>query len=204
MYHLNCTSPYLPMTLQCCLVNNYPSFKTLLNVTSNELQIVFDWFIANKLRLNVKKTHFMLLSTGLCGDYTTMTIANCVLKKVHSTKFLGVVLFDKLYWREHIELLHIKLSKSIGMLKSASLYMPHDVLLLFFYAFFNDQLHFGLLIWGNTYLSYLTPIKTLYKRCIRLLSYEHPYAHTPPLALQLEFLFLMIFLLISQLFLCSK
>ena len=28
----------------------------------------------------------------------------------------------------------------------------------------------------------------MYKRCIRLLSYEHPYSRTPPLALQLELL----------------
>ena len=61
-----------------------------------------------------------------------MTVANCVIKKVHSAKFLCVIIDDKLYWREHIELLHIKLFKSMGMLKAASLYLPHDVLLLIF------------------------------------------------------------------------
>ena len=71
------------------------------------------------------------------------------------------------------------------MLKTASLYMPLDVLLQIFYAFFNSQLRYGLLVWGKTYVSYLTPIKILYKRCIRLLSYEHSYGHVPPLALQL-------------------
>ena len=92
----------------------------------------------------------------------------------------------------------------MGMLKAASLYMPHDVLLLIFYAFFYSQLHYGLLIWVNTYVSYLTPIKILYKRCSRLLSYENLYAHTPPLTLQLGLLILMICLLISQLSLCSE
>ena len=115
---------------------------------------------------NVKKTHLILFSTGLYCDDITMTVANCVIK-THSTEFLGVVIDDKLCWREHIELLHIKLFKSMGMLKVASLYMPHDVLLLIFYAFFNSQLRYGLLVWGNTYVSYLTPIKILYKRCIR-------------------------------------
>ena len=88
----------------------------------------------------------MLFSTGLCCDDITMTVANCVIKKVHSAKFLGVIINDKLCWREHIELLHIKLSKSMGILKAASLYMPHDVLLLIFHAFCNSQLHFGLLV----------------------------------------------------------
>ena len=39
-----------------------------------------------------------------------MTVANCVITKVHSTKFLGVVIDDKLCWWERIELLHIKLN----------------------------------------------------------------------------------------------
>ena len=68
-----------------------------------------------------------------------MTVANCVIKKVHSIKFLGVVIDDKLCWREHNELLHIKLFKSMDMLTAASLCMPHYVLLLIFYAFFNSQ-----------------------------------------------------------------
>ena len=97
-----------------------------------------------------------------------------------------MVIGDKLCWREHIELLHIKLSKLMDILKVASLYLPHDVLLLIFYLFFNSQLHYGLLVSVNTYVSYLTPIQILYKRCIILLSCEHPYAHTPPLTLQLR------------------
>ena len=134
--------------------------------------------------LNVKKTPFMLFSTDLCCDGITVTVANCVTKKVYLTKFLGVVIDDKLCWREHIELLLTKLFKSMGMLKAASLCMPQDVLLLIFYVFFNSQLHYGLLVWGNTYVSYVTPIKILYERCIRLLSYEHTYSYIPPLALQ--------------------
>ena len=34
--------------------------KTSFNVASNKLKIVFDCFFANKLYLNVKKTHFLL------------------------------------------------------------------------------------------------------------------------------------------------
>ena len=63
--------------------------------------------------------------------------------------------------------------------------MPKIVLLSIFYAFFHSQLHYGFLIWVNTYLSYLVPIKVLYKGCIRLLSCAHPFACTPPLASQL-------------------
>ena len=81
-----------------------------------------------------------------------MTVANCVIKKVNSTKFLNVVINDKLCWLEHIELLHIKLSKSMGMLKATSLYVPHDVLLIIFYAFFNS--HLRMVYWSGEILMY--------------------------------------------------
>ena len=38
----------------------------------------------------------MLFSTGLYCNDITMTVANCVIKKIHLTKFLGVVIDDKL------------------------------------------------------------------------------------------------------------
>ena len=54
--------------------------------------------------------------------------------------------------------------------------------------FFNSQLLYGLLIWGNTYSSYLAQINVLYKRCLRKLSCAPLLAHTPPLAFQLGLL----------------
>lgn len=165
-----------------------PSLKTSSDVACRELRIIFEWFVANKLCLNVSKTHFMLFSTGPCCSDSSLTIANCVINKVQSTKFLGLFIDDKLCWFDHIEYLRTKLSKSLGLLKAASSCMPQSVLLSIFYAFFNSHIHYGLLIWGNSYSTYLAPINVLYKRCLRLLSHAHPLAHTPPLALQLGLL----------------
>ena len=160
------------------------SLKTSLTVASNELRIVFEWFVSNKLCLNVNKTHFLLFATGLCCSDTSLVCYNCEVKKVQSTKFLGLFIDDNLCWFDYTAFLNTKLSKSFGLLKAVNLYMPKIVLLSIFYAFFHSQLHYGFLIWGNTYLSYLEPIKVLYKRCIRLLSCAHLFAHTPLLASQ--------------------
>ena len=101
----------------------------------------------------------MLFATGLCCSDTSLVCYNCAVKKVQSTKFLGLFIDDNLCWYDHTAILHTKLSKSFGLLIAASLYMPKIVLLSIFYAFFHSQLHYSFLIWGNTYLSYLEPIK---------------------------------------------
>ena len=106
----------------------------------------------------------MLFAIGLCCSDTSLFCYNCVVKKVQSTKFLGLLIDDNLCWYDHTAFLHTKLSKNTVLLNAASLYMPKIVLLSIFYAFFYSQLHYGFLIWGKTYLSYLEPIKVFYKQ----------------------------------------
>ena len=72
------------------------SLKTSLTVVSNELHIVFERFVSNKLSLNVNKTHFMLFATGLCCSDIYLLCHNCVVRKVLSTKFLGLFIEDNL------------------------------------------------------------------------------------------------------------
>jgi hypothetical protein len=164
------------------------SLKSTLDIASIELKVVFEWFAANKLCLNINKTKFMLFATGLHCTDMMLSVFGSNIVRVHSTKFLGLIIDDQLCWQEYIRSLHVKLSKSFGMLKAASLCMPRDILLLMFHAFFNSHLLYCHLIWGNAYTSYLNPIKVLYKRCIRLFTHSHPSAHTPPLAHQLGLL----------------
>ena len=52
------------------------SLKTSLTVASIELLIVFEWFVSNKLCLNVNKTHFMLFATGLCCSDISLVYYN--------------------------------------------------------------------------------------------------------------------------------
>ena len=139
-------SPKLHFTLfadNTTVLFSCTSLQTSLTVASNELRIVFEWFVSNKLCLNVDKTHFMLFATGLCCFDTSLVYHNCVVKKVQSAKFLGLFINNNLRWYDHTAFLHTKLSKSFGLLKAASLYLPKIVLLSIFYAFFRSQLHYG-------------------------------------------------------------
>ena len=61
------------------------------------------WMQANKLNLNVEKTNFMIFGTrrfnlnGLQLYYKDKAISH-----VSCTKFLGVILDDKLSWNSHV------------------------------------------------------------------------------------------------------
>ena len=85
------------------------------------------WLQANKLILNVEKTNFMIFGTrrfnlnGLQLYYKDKAISH-----VSCTKFLGVILDDKLSWNSHVNNLCNIISRNIGILRNLN-YLPQSV-----------------------------------------------------------------------------
>ena len=61
------------------------------------LKIIIDWFRANSLTLNIQKTKYLLFSPkkGKIKNLQ-LNIGKCCIKPDTETKFLGVILDDKL------------------------------------------------------------------------------------------------------------
>ena len=93
------------------------SLKYSLAAAKNELSIVAQWFIANRLLINIDKTHFMFFASKNCVCNNTLSFNDCMIQRVHNTKFLGIHIDAKLSWSVHISELRTKFSKSLGMLR---------------------------------------------------------------------------------------
>ena len=99
------------------------NLKTLENTVNTELIKLCDWLTANKLTLNIKKSNFVLFRTcqkrittpvnirlfdNDAGQYVDLDNKECV-------KYLGVLIDSHLSWRNHIDYISTKLSKTIGL-----------------------------------------------------------------------------------------
>ena len=78
--------------------------ETLFSAVNMELEKISEWFKANKLSLNVKKTNYTLFHKSSSKDYLNLKLpelktVNSVLKRQISVKFLGVML-DENYFME--------------------------------------------------------------------------------------------------------
>ena len=72
---------------------------------NHELKDIIRWLYANKLSLNIKKTKFMLFNIGnnkIPSSNITIKILNEKIEQIEYTKFVGVILDEKLTWRNHI------------------------------------------------------------------------------------------------------
>ena len=90
----------------------------LSKIINSELDKLNIWFATNKLSLNVSKTNLCCLAIAKKKNIE-ISIKNAKINLVYTTKFLGVLIDNKLNWKDHIDLIKTKLSKNIGFMYKA-------------------------------------------------------------------------------------
>ena len=108
-------------------VNDLYKFLSSINVDdlssdmNCELDKISFRFKANKLSLNLTKTKYSLFHPAskkrfLREPLTFLKMDNIVIERENATKFLGVIIDKNFSWKQHINNVTTKLSKSIGIL----------------------------------------------------------------------------------------
>ena len=111
----------------------------LFSTVNRELQNINEWFISNKLSLNVKKTKFSIFHKASRRDdlpllLPKLFINNQVIKRQSSIKFLGILLDENLSWKEHLKLTENKVAKNIGLIYKVKPYLNKDSLLALYFS----------------------------------------------------------------------
>ena len=101
--------------------------------------------------------------------YTTLSINGKEIKEVEETKFLGVIIDNKLTWNAHITALVKKLKCCTGQLNRLRESVPKQLLKDLYHTLFESHLSYGISVWGNIPSTKLTPVATSQKHCIRVL-----------------------------------
>ena len=87
-----------------------------------------------------------------------------IIERVNSTKFLGLIIDDKLKWHEHIQHVKHKIARSVVMLFKIRHYLNKQTLLNMYYIFVFPYLICGVEIWGSASLNHINPLKKKYKK----------------------------------------
>ena len=79
-------------------------FHDLQDTIKRELAKRYVLFSVNRLSLNLGKTNYMSFrSRPPDNELASLTINNVVLHRVPATKFLGIIIDDKLSWKPYIQ-----------------------------------------------------------------------------------------------------
>ena len=139
-----------------------------INVLNAELVKVAIWFHANQLSLNIKKTKYMIFSNKQSMSNHSVNIRGVELECVPSIKFLGVMVDNKLSWKEHIMYIRNKLSKSIAILYKVNRVLSTNCKLQLYKSFIQPHLIYCNIVWCSIHKTTLKPLTVLQKRALKL------------------------------------
>ena len=154
--------------------------STLIQTANIELNQLYDWFCANRLSLNAKKTKYIVLRSPYikCALDDLNIVINgipinliCKNLKEDISKFLGGSIDEHLTWKHHLDQMNNKLSKALFTMKQVQHFFLTNSLKTLYFAMIHPHITYGILI---------KSIK-LQKRTIRLINKVEFNAHTEPL-----------------------
>ena len=160
---------------------NGKNLASLFDCVNNDLTFLSDWFKANNLKLNIKKTNYVIFTNKNIDSPKTLKIDGTPINKVLNIKFLGVHLDSLMTWEVHTKYVEKKLASGLYVLNTLKNKLPTKILKNLYYILIHPHLTYGCILWGNTYKKYLHKIIILQKKSIRILCHTKYNAPTGPL-----------------------
>ena len=158
-------------------------FSTFFLTVNNELHKSGEYFMANRLSLNIKKAKYTFFQKNRIKDYiplklSKLKIANTALERTNATKLLGVLLDENVTWKNHICYVEKKLAKNSGLLYRAKYLLDESSLKTVYFSYIHSYLNYANIAWTSTYQ---TKLKTIYyqKHAARIVFNQEKNLHIP-------------------------
>ena len=138
---------------------------------NTELENISTWLKVNKLSLNIGNTHYMIFDKQKRRSIQLkIKIENQEIEHTCKTKFLGVIIDQKLTWKPHMALMSGKIARGIGMIIKARHCLNKNALLTLYYSFIYPYLIYCNVVWGSNYASNLQKLDSLQKKVVRIIT----------------------------------
>ena len=161
------------------LIESHKNKKFLQYAVSHDMSLLMDWFVANKLTLNLAETLAMEFWPVKDNNASMIKFMDVEIPLVQVTKFLGVYLDDELKWEYHANQVHNKIQANKQLLNISKNFLNIQMMVKIYYAHIHSHLRYGLVVWGSMMTkTSKTELEKLQKACIRLVNKKKKNAPT--------------------------
>ena len=155
--------------------------RDTISIIETEFEKILNWLATNKLIINLKKTHIMLFTNKKRPNEVKLNVNGSIITEETESKFLGVIVDNKLSWKPHIKYISNKISKSLSVLRYLRYSFPKSILKTLYLSLVLPYLMYCNIIWGSAFKTTLRPLFILQKKCLRTITKSKFLAHTLPL-----------------------
>ena len=108
---------------------SHQKFSSLVNTVNCEIDKISEWFKANKLSLNLKKSNYVIFKSRQkrIDIDLSLKINDHQITRAKEVVFLGVILDEHISWKPHISYVARKISKSVGIIIIQSEFFPIQI-----------------------------------------------------------------------------
>ena len=151
------------------IIISHTNPEELKNNTNTVLNETINWFQSNFLTLNCNKTHFLQFLTKKHNRIKMQIIScNTIITNINTTRFLELIIYSSLSWKDHIIELTSKLNKACYAIWAIKPFMSLDAEKMIYYSFVQSLTSYGIIFWGNSHLT--DSIFKVQKRIIRIIT----------------------------------
>ena len=129
----------------------------------SDLVLLHTWLTQNKLKLNVKKSSYIIFDKNkILNDTVPQILVNgIILNRAYNVKYLGLYIDSKLNWNMHIENIKKRISPLLFALRRLSYCLERDALWNIYHAYVMSRITYLIPIWSNTSVRNLNDIQVL-------------------------------------------
>ena len=168
---------------------SHQNYSEMIPVLNNELTKVHDWTLSNRLTINFDKTELLLFTNrDVPIDVASVQLNGNNLEFRNHARFLGVIVDDRMNFKEHISHVLGKISKHAGILFRIKNNLPTSARISYYNAFVLPYLSYNCIHWGGSNESHLLPLVLMQKRLVRTIADAGFRDHTTPLFYRLKIL----------------
>ena len=123
----------------------------------------------------------------------TIKIYKKAISEKDQVKYLGIMIDSTLSWRNHIDNVSTKISKTIGLLYKIRYFVDMKIIKTLYYSLVFPHLTYGIEVWGSVDDTHLNKLLVLQNKIVRLICYsdkrQADFSFSPcnPLFYKLEF-----------------
>ena len=115
-----------------------------------------------------------------------LSIDGELINEVVKTKFLGILIVNKLTWKQHVAHVSGKIARGIGMIIKARQYLNKQGLISLYYSSIYPCPTYCNHIWGSTYKTSLKRLTTLQNKAVRIIAHARWRASCDPICKHLN------------------
>ena len=156
------------------LYTSNKNIRQLKESMKHDLEVLIDWFKANKLTLNLEKTSFVLFQPqgNKSNDDITLSVDNIDISRERTVKFLGLFIDQHLKFDSHVKHVCSTLAKNLYMLRNVMYIVPKWALRTLYHSYIQSNFMYGLSVWGPLVTKCnLNRVRVLQKKALRTIDH---------------------------------